>query len=94
MTASTVGLVLLVLGYVLAVPFTVVLPGFLRLWRRRELWVFVAAQAGALLITVGWALREAWPAAVVNAAWLVGLTIAYLRTGGSVTGRSSTPRPS
>lgn len=42
----------LLFGYVLAVPFTLFPPGFLRLWRRREVEVFAVAQAGALLIAV------------------------------------------
>lgn len=81
------------LGYVLAVPFTLFLPGFLRLWRRREPWVFAAAQGGALLIVVGWALRGATASALVNAAWLVGLTAAYVREG-RVRARAGDPRPS
>ena len=80
-------------GYVLAVPFTLFLPGFLRLWRRREPWVFATAQLGALLIVVGWALKGGTVAALVNAAWLVGLTAAYVREG-RVRARAGGPRPS
>jgi len=71
----------LVLGYVLAVPFTVFVPGFRRLWRRREPWAYACAQGGAALVVAGWAARGAWPAAVVNAAWLVGFGVAYAREG-------------
>jgi len=42
-------------GYVLAVPFTVFVPGFLRLWRRREPLPYALAQGGAVLITAGYA---------------------------------------
>ena len=72
---------LLLFGYVLAVPFTLFVPGFIRLWRRREVEVFVTAQLGALLITVGWALKSNLPAAIVNGCWLVGLTVAWTLHG-------------
>ena len=70
---------LLVAGYLLAVPFTLFVPGFLRLWRRREWWTYACAQGGAALIVLGWALRGSWPSAAVNAAWLVGFGVAYAR---------------
>lgn len=72
---------LLVLGYVLAVPFTLFVPGFLRLWRRREPWAYACAQGGAALIVTGWALRETWASAGFNLLWLVGFGIAYAREG-------------
>lgn len=84
---------LLLVGYLLAVPFTLFLPGFLRLWRRREPWVFAAAQIGALLIVIGWALRGGTASALVNAAWLVGLTTAYVCEG-RVRARAGGPRTS
>lgn len=71
----------LVAGYLLAVPFTAFVPGFLRLWRRREPWVFAVAQVGAALIVVGWVLRGGTGAALFNALWLTGLTVAYVREG-------------
>ena len=71
----------LLFGYVLAVPFTVFIPGFLRLWRRREPEVFAVAQAGALVIAGGWWAKGNLPAAVVNALWFVGLSAAYVREG-------------
>jgi hypothetical protein len=77
----------LVAGYVLAVPFTLFVPGFLRLWRRRERWTYACAQGGAALIVVGWALRGSWPSAAVNTAWLVGLAVAYAREGRARAGR-------
>lgn len=72
---------LLVVGYALAVPVTLFVPGFLRLWRRREPLLYAAAQGGALLIVLGWLLRGNVVAAAVNAAWLVGFGIAYWREG-------------
>ena len=78
MRASTVALVT---GYVLAVPFTLFVPGFLRMWRRRERWTYACAQGGAALITAGWAARGDVPSAVVNAGWLVGFGIVYARAG-------------
>ena len=78
MTPSTAALVT---GYVLAVPFTAYVPGFLRLWRRREPAVFAAAEVGAVLITAGWAAKGNVPAAAVNGAWTVGLAVAYAAEG-------------
>ena len=71
----------LLLGYVLAVPFTLFVPGFLRLWRRREPAVFAVAQTGAALIALGWFAKGSTASALVNAAWLVGLTVAWVREG-------------
>jgi hypothetical protein len=71
----------LLLGYVLAVPFTLFVPGFLRLWRRREPAVFVVAQTGAALIALGWLAKGDVLSAAVNAAWFVGLTVAWVREG-------------
>lgn len=75
------GTAALVIGYTAAVPFTLFLPGFLRLWRRRERWTYGLAQGGAVLIVVGWATRGATPAVLVNAAWAVGLALAYAAEG-------------
>jgi len=72
---------LIVLGYLLAVPFTLFAPGFRRLWRRREPWVFATAQAGALLLAVGFALNGSVVGALVNAGWAAGLAAAYIREG-------------
>jgi len=71
----------LLLGYVLAVPFTLFVPGFLRLWRRREPAVFAVAQTGAALIALGWLAKGNVASAVVNAAWFVGLTVAWFCAG-------------
>jgi hypothetical protein len=71
----------LLAGYVMAVPFTLFVPGFLRLWRRREPWVFLTAQAGALLIALGWAAKGSTPAAVGNGLWCLGLGVAWWREG-------------
>ena len=71
----------LLFGYVLAVPFTLFVPGFLRLWRRREVEVFAVAQVGALVIALGWLAKGNELAAAVNAAWFVGLGVAWLREG-------------
>jgi hypothetical protein len=79
--SDSAGTAVLVLGYAAAVPFTVVVPGFLRLWRRREPWVFALAQGGAVLIVAGWAAKGNVPAATVNAGWVLGLGAAYVREG-------------
>ncbi len=78
MTPSTVTLVA---GYLLAVPFTLFTPGFLRMWRRREPLVYASAQTGALLIAASWAAKGNTPAAVVNSAWLLGFGTAYAVEG-------------
>ena len=79
--SSSLSTPVLVTGYVLAVPFTLFVPGFLRLWRRRERWTYACAQGGAALIVLGWLLRGGWLSAAVNAAWLLGLGVAYARAG-------------
>jgi hypothetical protein len=79
----------LITGYVLAVPFTLYVPGFQRLWKRREPWVFATAQTGAALITAGWVAKDRPPAAAFNAAWLVGLTVAYVVKGRRLTTEQS-----
>jgi hypothetical protein len=71
----------LLFGYVLAVPFTLFVPGFRRLWRRREIEVFLVAQVGALLIVLAWLAKGNLVAAGLNALWLVGLSLAYVREG-------------
>ena len=78
---SATSTVVLAAGYVLAVPFTVFTPGFLRLWRRREPAVFVVAQVGAALVATGWLLKANQGAAAFNAAWLFGLSAAYALEG-------------
>lgn len=71
----------LVVGYAMAVPFTVWVPGFRRLWKRREPGVFLIAQVGAGLITTGWLMKDNTGAAAFNAVWLLGLSVAYAREG-------------
>lgn len=73
--------VLLVAGYLLAVPFTLWVPGFLRLWRRREPAVFAVAELGAALLVAGYALSGSAVGIAVNGAWLVGLAGAYTLEG-------------
>jgi hypothetical protein len=73
--------VVLIVGYAMAVPFTLFVPGFLRLWRRREPWVIVTAEVGALLISVGWAAKGNLPSAAFNALWFAGLAFAWLWEG-------------
>lgn len=78
MTPSTSALAA---GYLLAVPFTLFTPGFLRVWRRREPWTYACAQGGAALIVAGWAAKGNVPSAVGNTAWLVGFGTAYALEG-------------
>ena len=72
---------LLVLGYALAVPFTLFVPGFLRMWRRREWWTYACAQGGAALIVLGWLARGSTASAALNALWLVGFGVHYAVEG-------------
>jgi hypothetical protein len=72
---------LLVAGYSAAVPVTAFVPGFLRLWRRRESALYAAAQVGGLLVAAGWAARGNAVGAAVNGAWVVGLAVAYAAEG-------------
>ena len=74
-------LVVLVIGHLLAVPFTVFMPGFLRLWRRREPLVLATMLFGAVLVVVGWSLRGNTLAVAWNATWPVVLLIAYAAEG-------------
>jgi len=78
MSPSGVGIAV---GYVLAVPFTVFVPGFLRLWRRREPALFAVEELGAALIAGGFAAKQRWPAAAVNAAWMIGFAGLYVVEG-------------
>ncbi len=71
----------LVAGHVLAVPLTLFVPGFRRVWRRREPLPYAAAQVGAVLIAAGWAARGNTVAALGNAAWLVGFGVAFAAEG-------------
>ncbi len=71
----------LVVGYAMAVPFTLYPPGFQRLWKRREPWVLGVEETGAALIAAGWASKGNTPAAVFNAAWCVGLGVAWVVKG-------------
>lgn len=68
-------------GYALAVPFTVYVPGYLRLWRRREPAVVGAQELGAVLITAAFVAKGNVPAAAFNALWSVGLPIALVLEG-------------
>jgi hypothetical protein len=71
----------LLFGYVLAVPFTVFVPGFRRLWRRREAEVFATAQIGAVVIALSWAAKGNAAAAAFNALWFAGLSAAWVLEG-------------
>ena len=71
----------LLFGYVLAVPFTLFVPGFLRMWRRREVEVFAVAQLGALVIALAWLAKGNAVAAAVNGAWFLGFGAAYVMEG-------------
>ncbi|MCA1713211.1 MAG: hypothetical protein LC789_16860 [Actinobacteria bacterium] len=65
-------------------------PGFRRVWRRREIGLYAAAQVGALLLVLGYGLRGSVVSAGVNLVWLVGFGIAYAYEG-RVRARRSAP---
>lgn len=69
---------LLVVGYVLAVPVVVRLVPVLR--QRRVPW-FVALEVGTACITMGWLLRGRALPTAVNAVALVGFALAWVATG-------------
>jgi hypothetical protein len=81
MANSSTPTALLVIGYVLSVPFSIFLPGFLRLWRRREPALLVIEELGVAAIVAGWALRGERIPALLNAGWGVGLLVAWVREG-------------
>lgn len=71
----------LVVGYAMAVPFTLWVPGFRRMWKRREPWVFATEQAGAALIVAGWAVQGNTGAVLVNVVWFLAFGAAYTIKG-------------
>ena len=71
----------LLFGYVLVVPFTLVVPGFLRLWRRREVELLATVLVGLLVLTVAWLARDNAVVAALHAAALVALAVAWVRAG-------------
>ncbi len=77
MSDDTTSTVLLIAGNVLAVPFSIYLPGFYRLWRRREPLVFAAEEIGMALITTAFVLKSKPLPAAFNGAWGLGLAVAY-----------------
>lgn len=81
MSDDATSTVLLVAGNVLAVPFSIYLPGFYRLWRRREPLVFVAEEVGMALITTAFVLKKQPLPAAFNGAWGLGLAVAYSLEG-------------
>ena len=71
----------LLFGYVLVVPFTLVVPGFLRMWRRREVELLATVLVGLAVLTGAWLVRGSAPVAAVHAAALVALMVAWVRAG-------------
>ena len=69
---------LLLVGYPLAIA---VLVRWVPVVRQRRLPWLAAHHAGVAAIVAGWAVRGRWPAAAVNAAWLVGSTAWFVLGG-------------
>lgn len=71
----------LLFGYVLVVPFTLVLPGWQRLWRRREVELLATVQVGLVVLMAAWLARGSAGLAALHALLLVALTVAWIRAG-------------
>lgn len=84
----------LVLGYLFAVPFSVWPPGLRRLWRRREPWVIACEEVGVVLIVIGWSVKGQLGAVLVNAMWGLGLAVAYGLAGRRRPPQTSSPTSS
>lgn len=81
----------LLFGYVLVVPFTIVPPGWLRLWRRREVELLATVLVGLAVGTGAWLARGSAPVAALHAAALVGLAVAWVRAGKRQVGPTAQP---
>ena len=71
----------LLFGYVLVVPFTLFVPGFLRLWRQREVELLATVLVGLAVVTAAWAADGRAALAGAHAVLLAGLTVAWVRAG-------------
>ncbi|MBA2530038.1 MAG: hypothetical protein H0V19_08800 [Euzebyales bacterium] len=69
---------LLVTGYLLSAPTTVLL---LRICRRRWRWAFAALEAGTGLVALGWALRGERLPAWMNAGFGFGFACTWVAVG-------------
>ncbi|MGI9120180.1 MAG: hypothetical protein ACR2G7_08700 [Acidimicrobiales bacterium] len=76
--SSSAGLVLLAVGYPVAI---VVLTRLVPVLRQRRLAWFVALEAGTASIAAGWALRAKPAPAVINAAFLGAFAAIWWRSG-------------
>ncbi|MHB8341104.1 MAG: hypothetical protein ACYDB7_08005 [Mycobacteriales bacterium] len=70
--------VMLIIGYLLAVPPLLV---FFRMWRRREPALFAAEEVGAALVAAGWALDGDAVSTAINSVWCAGFAVAYALEG-------------
>lgn len=75
MTRQSAGTALLVAGYALAVGAAPLLP---RAIRHRRAAAFITFEAATGAVVVGWALRDRWAPAIVNAVILTGLAATWL----------------
>ena len=73
-----VSTVLLIVGYILAVPAIAQYPS-LKSWGtgRRRLWL-VSHQAGLLLVAIGWALRKNFLIAIAHAVLAIAIRLVVL----------------
>lgn len=73
------GIALLIVGYLLAVPPLLFIR---RIWRERIWLGYVAELVGAGCITAGWIVQGSISAVAINAAWVVVFGIGFpLRAG-------------
>ena len=68
-------------GYALATPFTVYPPLFKRMWNARDHRLFAVQEVGVALVVLAWLARGNTGGVVVNAAYGLGLAVAYLLAG-------------
>ncbi len=68
-------------GYALATPFVVWPPLFKHMWNRRDTRLLAVQETGVALVVAGWAARGDTRAVGVNAAYGVGLAVAWVAAG-------------
>lgn len=68
-------------GYALATPFVVWPPLFKHMWNRRDARLLAVQETGVALVVAGWAARGDTRAVGVNAAYGVGLAVAWVVAG-------------
>ena len=71
----------LLFGYVLVLPFTLFVPGWLRLWRRREVELLGTVQVGLFVLALAWLVKGVPLLASTHAVALIALAAVWVREG-------------